>query len=296
MDRCGLISLIFVWCVYVALASVQQYAIRLQSESARHPLRLLLFAAIAAACACMLAEVIHGAWFAHTGYSQVVAYFAGKFLKVLSKCLLMSMLMLLSQGICISKPLDAVNLWQVLKLLAPFFVACLFLEVWGEYSQSRTYSTGFIYCTYFGGALVFADLGFLVIYLQNLYSSYLAEFQVERQRFYRSWGVLCSCTFIVLPFSVLLSFVLSPWVRAETIFILTNAVHVAMLTSLVVGLWPDRAQTVFFFDDEALANTIGIKSDSYANLLESSPYRGTHPAKEAFELDQKDVAQCLSLA
>jgi len=69
----------------------------------------------------------------------------------------------------------------------------------------------------------------------------------------------------------MLSIVLSPWVRAETIFLLTNGVHATLLASLVLGLWPERAHKFFCIDDGSLATTIGIESDAYADLDDSLP-------------------------
>jgi len=224
------------------------------------------------ACWGMLATVIDGVWFAHHGQNQGAIYLTGKFFKVFSKCLLVSILMLLSQGICISRQVCAENLWQVSRLVAPFFAACLFLELWGEHDQSRNYTTGFIYGTRFGGALIFTDLCFLALYLKNLHGSYVSESEADRQRLYSSWGLVYSCAFIVLPFATLLSFVLSPWVRSETIFLVTNGVHACMLASLVAGLWPERAHKFFCIDNPGLAKTIGSKLDAYDHLEDASPF------------------------
>jgi hypothetical protein len=279
MDHCGMVSMILALGAYATLAFAQQHVIMQQSESARHPLRLILFAAIAAACWGSLALVLDGFWFAHHGKNQTALYLLAKFFKVFSKSQTACMLLLLSQGICISRPLNTEFLYQISKCLVPFFGACLMLEVWGESSQSRAYTTGFIYCTWFGGVLLLADLGFLAVYLMNLHKSYLAELDAEKQHFYCYWGLLYSCAFIVLPFATLLASVLSPWVRVETIFLVTNSVHAAMLGSLVVGLWPEREQKMFCLDDDKLAKTIGTKTDTYANLLECSP---SHKSKAAF--------------
>jgi len=278
MDHCGIISSIFVLVIYGAVAFAQHRAIASETESARHPLRLILFAALATACLGMFAQVLDAAWFAHHGEYKTALYFTGKFLKVFSKCLLASILVLLSQGICISEPLRGKHLQRVFKLLAPFFVACLVVELLGEYAHSRTYTTGFIYCTRFGAALVLADIGFLVFYLKNVHDSSLAESQSDKRRFYQSWGLLYSGAFMVLPFATFLASVIEPWVRDETIFLMTNGVHAALLTSLVVGLWPEKTQTFFDLqvDNVELAKTIGalgMQSDDAPTYkhLESSP-------------------------
>lgn len=272
MDHCGMASLILVFCVYVILAFAQQYAIMQKSQSARHPLRLLLLTALATACSGALVLVLDGFWFAHHGENQLVLYSVSKILKGLSKCLLAAMLVLLSQGICISRAMENQHLWGILKLVVPFFGACLVLELWGEYAQSRTYTTGYIYCTWFGGALIAADVCFLGFYLWNLHRSYLAESNSERQRFYCYWGLLYSCAFVVLPFAALLASVLAPHVRANIIFLLTNSAHAFILATLVIGLWPEKEQHFFCLDQNLqLAKTIGSQLETYINLLEPPP-------------------------
>merc|ERR1719491_1060061 len=273
MDHCGLISLIFVLVIYVAVAFAQQHAITRQTESARHPLRLILFVAIVTACLGMLAQVVDAVWFAHHGENKATLYFTGKFFKVFSKGLLASILVLLSQGVCISEPLRGIHLLQVSRLLVPFFVACLVIELWGEYAHLRTYTTGFIYCTRFGAALVLADIGLLAFYLKNVHDSCLAQSEKDKQMFYQFWGLLYSCAFMVLPFATFLASVIAPWVRDETIFLMTNGVHAALLTSLVVGLWPEQTQTFFNLevDNVELTSTIGAVGLQSEDTLRYKP-------------------------
>lgn len=276
MDHCGLISLILVCSVYVAVACAQHHAITRQTENPRHPLRLILFAAVATASFGMLAQVINGFWFAHHGEYQTRLYLVCKFFKVSSKFLLATILFLLSKGICISAPMSGKHLLQVSRYLAPFFLACLVVELWGEYAHSRTYTTGFIYCTGFGAVLVLADLGFLALYLKNLHDSCKAEAEQDKQWFYQFWGLLYSLAFIVLPFAAFLASVVKPWVRDEVIFLMTNGVHAALLITLVVGLWPDQAHKFFNLqvDDSERAHTIGavsMRADEIYRPLEALP-------------------------
>lgn len=283
MDQCGLASLLVTLGAYLALAIAQQFAIfsqmRQQRASARHPLRIMLLLSLGAACAGMVALVLETLWFATNGQTEAKLYLAGKMLKVLSKFLLISILMLLSRGICISHPFNSTDMWRVSRLLAPFFGACLVLELWGEYSASRNYTTGSIYGTWFGGALVLGDLCFLVLYLKNLTHSYSFETDVERRRIYSFWGALYSLAFVVLPFATLLSFVLSPWVRTETIFLITNGANITLLALLVVGLWPQRAHQFFCIDSDELAKTIGVESDLLEELEGCA-----HQAKATFAI------------
>jgi len=107
-----------------------------------------------------------------------------------------------------------------------------------------------------------ADLCLLGYYLKNVHESYKNESEAEKQRFYKFWGALYSGAFMVLPFATFLATVIDPWVREEVIFLLTNLVHAALLTSLVVGLWPERHQAFFCLqvDEMELARTIGLSA------------------------------------
>jgi len=287
MDHCGLVALIVVLVIYGAVAFAQQHAFARQTDGARHPLRLILFVAATTACLGMLAQVLDASWFAHHGEYKTSLYLTGKILKVASKCLLASILVLLSQGICISEPLRGKHLLQV-SLLVSFFIARLVVELWGEYAHARTYTTGFIYCTRFGATLVLADIGLLVFYLKNVHNSCMAESEPDKHRFYQVWGLLYSCAFMVLPFAAFLASVIAPWVRDETIFLMTNGVHAALLASLVVGLWPEKTQSFFDLqlDNVELAKTIGsmgmqLGDEPTYKHLESSPRLLGSPKKKS---------------
>ena len=54
--------------------------------------------------------------------------------------------------------------WQLFKLLGPFMLFCFLLDIWGEFAQSQTYTTDFIYSTRFGKALVLVDLCLLAVW------------------------------------------------------------------------------------------------------------------------------------
>jgi hypothetical protein len=282
MDQCGLRTLTAFLALYTLLLIAQVTAITRTSEVAktRHPLRLVLSMSIAFAAASSLAMVVDAIWFSRNGESDVRLHLAGKLLKVCSKMALTSMLLLMSRGICISQPFRNTDFQCVLYLIGPFFLSCFCLEIWGEYAQSRTYTTNFMYCTWFGLVLVLVDLSLLALYLQNLRGAYLNEFGQDKQRFYKLWGISYAIAFLALPFATLLAAVVSPWVRLETIVIVTNSVHVAMLASLIVGLWPEKAHTFFCIDQAQLIKIVGIQSDLLPHsITDASPYLRTRTPK-----------------
>jgi hypothetical protein len=140
-----------------------------------------------------------------------------------------------------------------MPLYANFFA----LENMVEYSLSSTYTTGFLYCKWVGWLVVFFDICLLGGYLRSLRNSYTSSLDADKKSFYQIWGTLYSSAFVALPFATFLSTILAPWVRSAVIVILTNSVHVFLLTLLVVGLWPEQTHTFFCIDKDILPKTIG---------------------------------------
>lgn len=258
--------------VDVLLLSAQTRAIMVDSGTARtkHPLRMILTFGIAAACSGMLLLVVDDFAVAHQGRSYAPLYFAGKLFKVLSKFTLMSILLLLSKGYGISHALRKDDIIAVIKLTAPFFVCCLSLEMWGEYAQSRTYTTDFVFCTRYGAFLVCADLYLLAIYIHGLYKSQLAELDATKQSFYRKWGSIYATAFFVLPAVTLIGFFVAAWSRSKVMVVMANATHAFLLASLVLGLWPERTNPVFCIDDAELFETYGKESGGLPKLLHAN--------------------------
>merc|ERR1712032_427289 len=115
---------------------------------------------------------IDSLYFARSGLSLVFLHLWGKFLRAFSKFALAFIVILLSKGLCISRPLRRSDLLSAGGLLVTFFLTCFVLEVWGEYSQSRKYTTTALYCSSFGAFLVVADLcllGLNVVYFSGSY-------------------------------------------------------------------------------------------------------------------------------
>merc|ERR1712151_836476 len=218
-------------------------------------------ACIAFACSGMLLLVISGILLAIRGERYFLVYFIAKLCKNCSKFLLMAMLMLVSQGHCVSITLQKQDIRSVSILLAPFFLGCLILEVWGEYGQIHNYTNDFIYCTWKGGALILFELCLSIRYAFNLRKSYLSELEGEKRFFYLFWGSLYSFTFYALPMATLISFICGPWARAYIIAFLTNLFHCILLICSVIGLWPTKGHKALFIDLDQTAEVYGSKSE-----------------------------------
>lgn len=269
MDRITPFSLGIFLSLYAILCIAQLAAILLSSsETAKHPLRCILTLSVTTALCGMLLQELGSIWFAHHGEDILLVYLGAKFLKAVSKYSLLSMLMLISKGRCISHPLLLRDLCRVSITLVPFFATCLILELWGEWAESRKYTTDFVYCTRFGGALVLADLFLLALYARSILRSYSAEIDVTKKMFYRTWGLVYIVAFAILPASVVVALLVSPWVRNYVIVVSSNITHLILLTLLVIGLWPEKTQPFFCIDNSELAATYGVTESIRTELLD----------------------------
>ncbi|CAJ1375545.1 unnamed protein product [Effrenium voratum] len=264
MDRVGPVGAYLFMAVYGFLAACQLVAVLKRNTNAKtqHPIRILLSACVGTGVVGTLAFLLNLMWYAYHGEDQANLYMAGKLLKAGSKYTLLTILLLLSRGRCISVPLHGQDLMQAARILLPLYIASVTLEVWGEYSQSRNHTTDVVYCTFMGMVIMSIDVALFVLYLRNLCSSWRSETDFIRQGFYRSWGLVYSAAFLVLPVSVLIVQSVAPWVRSEVIFFVSNTAHCSFLALLIIGLWPDYTQPFFCIDQpSALAQTFGVKTE-----------------------------------
>eukprot|EP00931_Biecheleriopsis_adriatica_P044312 TRINITY_DN2533_c0_g2_i1.p1 TRINITY_DN2533_c0_g2~~TRINITY_DN2533_c0_g2_i1.p1 ORF type:complete len:444 (-),score=37.94 TRINITY_DN2533_c0_g2_i1:174-1505(-) len=269
MDRCGPHWMYLFLAAYACLSVAQVYALHKQSTTAvtQHPLRIMLTCIVLSGAVGMLFLLMDTIYYAWHGEDQSNLYMLAKLGRAVSKYSLLCVLKLLSQGQGISSPFELRELWRTARVVAPFGIAGTVLEVWGEWSQSRKYTTDFVYVTPMGGVIMLLDLALLYSYLSNVYRSKEAEPDILKREFYAKWGFVYALAFLVLPLSAAVSLIVSPWVRAEAVFLINNFAHIVMLALLVVGLWPDRTQEVFCIDRPSTeAQVFGIKAD----LLEES--------------------------
>jgi hypothetical protein len=271
LDHCGLSTYFMVFLIYLCIGVIQVKAVFMQSNArTKHPLRLMLCFGINAALWSTGLYAMDTLWFTFHGQNMFGVYFTAKCCKGLSKFSLMFILMLLSKGKCISSDLCLKDLWQNTMLIAPFLALCLMLEIGGEAGESNKYTTGFVYCTWVGGMLVFLDMVLLGAYTFNLVMTHFDEADPEKKSFYKKWGCIYSSSFFALPAATIISIVVAPWVREWVMFQVTNMIHATLLALLVAGLYPERTQKVFRIDQEpGLASTFGLQAD---DLMISEDY------------------------
>lgn len=213
---------------------------------AAHPFARLLFAGLLLALSECVMSVVHCLRFAWDGEGTPILFAMAQLSSVCSGFVLASLLLLVSEGKCVSYVMVTADVRRVLRLLGPFLLSCLVLELWGEYALSRNYTTDYVYTTPCGWALVAVDLCLLGLYLRNLRQTYLAECDGADGRFYRTWGLLYALWFLALPITVALAqMVLAPYVWFIVSLGTKKGATVLAYASLVVGLWPGNMRTHF---------------------------------------------------
>eukprot|EP00415_Alexandrium_ostenfeldii_P001635 UN1635 len=253
--RCVLYFLVPLVVVYSCLAVLQFYANSVladmasadsASSKAAHPFARILMAGLSLACGATFLSVLHNVLYALHGYVYPIVHIAAQFLYVSSDFVLASLLLLVSQGKCISYIMVAADGWRMLRLLGPFLVSCFLLEMWGDYSVSRRYSVDYVYTTMFGWALILVDLVLLGMYAVNLRRTYAVERDRGDGAFYCTWGVAYGAWFLALPVTAVLSqAILAPYVWLFVSLTITKTVTVLVYAALVLGLWPGNTRTYF---------------------------------------------------
>jgi len=241
--------------VYGCLAAAQLHANRAvvqrakddsASDKAAHPFARILTAGIALALGDVLFSALHAVRYAHDGQGLPAVQLLAQLLAVTSNFVLASLLLLVSQGKCVSYIMVAGDAWKMLQLLGPFLVSCLGLELWAEHSMRRHYTTDYVYTTPFGWALILVDLFLLGVYLSNLRKTYLVERASDDSVFYKTWGLFYGLWFLVLPVTaVLAQAVLAPYVWFIFSLGVKKGTAAMLYGALVVGLWPGNPRTFF---------------------------------------------------
>eukprot|EP00928_Gymnodinium_smaydae_P062145 TRINITY_DN46074_c0_g1_i1.p1 TRINITY_DN46074_c0_g1~~TRINITY_DN46074_c0_g1_i1.p1 ORF type:complete len:451 (+),score=33.08 TRINITY_DN46074_c0_g1_i1:26-1378(+) len=231
------------------MVCLQLKAFFLQSiVNTQHPLRLMLTFVVVTTLCSITFNTVDVLCFARHGVDNWSLYVFGKLFKSMSKFMLFLILLLLSKGCCISHQLEAYHVLTVSIVLAPFFAACLWLEMWCQYDPSRLYTEGWIYQTWVGILLVLLDLLLFAFYVGTLMHTIQQETCGEKQSFYRRWGSMFALSFLALPASLVVAFSISGHVREEFMFIVGNAIHLVLQSLMIIGLWPERSQPVFNID------------------------------------------------
>jgi len=266
-------------CVYSCLAAAQLVASRIIARDAKddrargkaaHPFARILVAGISFALGETIFSAMHLARFAQNGVGLPIMQVLAQLMGWSSNFLLASLLLLVSQGKCVSYVMVASDAWKMLRLLGPFSISCFSLELWAEYSLSRNYTTDYVYTTPLGWALILIDLFFLVVYLRNLRKTFEAECDRDDGIFYRTWGLLYGAWFLALPITaVLAQAVLAPYAWFMVSLSVKKGATALVYAALVVGLWPGN--TLTYFKLEVAVNACSAAAEAWYHGSRLSP-------------------------
>jgi hypothetical protein len=278
--------LIFIYAV-LALAQIRANAVLAENATsdsasckAAHPFACILALGIFLQLASHVLSAIHFGCYTYNGQGLMLVHIISKLCAVSANFILISLLLLVSQGKCVSYVMAINDVRRMGCFLVPFLVSCFLLELWGDFSTSQRYTTDYIYTTAFGWAIVSVDLGLLCLYARNLSKTLEAEGQRADGRFYRTWGLAYASWFIALPIAALLAqTLLAPYVAEIVSFIVTQTVSALIYASLVVSLWPENTASYFkhikdFIDDVELPRFL---YDTGFNGKVTQPTRGPLP-------------------
>eukprot|EP00933_Yihiella_yeosuensis_P015703 TRINITY_DN13610_c3_g1_i1.p1 TRINITY_DN13610_c3_g1~~TRINITY_DN13610_c3_g1_i1.p1 ORF type:complete len:468 (+),score=53.74 TRINITY_DN13610_c3_g1_i1:56-1459(+) len=265
-DQLGVIEIsMFFLLVNVVLTLSQFYANALVSGTSResHPIIRILSAGLFCGSCSHLAYACHYRILAVNGRGLPIVNIFGKFMQSSAKFLLMSILLLVSRGNCVSKELDLKSLPGLLLILGGFSLLSFSLEVWGEFSQSRTFTTDFVYSTSCGHLLILLDLALLAVYATNVQRSLAAEKDPERRSFYKTWGVAFGVWFLSLPAVAILAHLIAPWVEFRIVLIVVDIFQAVTFAALVTGLWPTKDKPLLRLELEMETFASGEGAEGY---------------------------------
>merc|ERR1719464_2153572 len=118
---------------------------------------------------------LHNACYMYDGIGVAIADEVAQLLAVSSSFVLVSLLLLVSEGKCVSYVMVAGDVRRKMQLLCPFLLSCFVLELWGEYSVSQKATTDYVYTTPCGWVLICVDLLLMGAYLSKLHRTYTSE-------------------------------------------------------------------------------------------------------------------------
>jgi len=246
----------------VILAS-RQHEDNARSKAA-HPFARILLSGICVELVACLFEIIHLMLFASNGRGSPMLHAFSLLATTSSNFILVSLLLLVSQGKCVTYKMIPKDAWRIFTILGPFLLSCLLLELWGDFATSRTYSSDYVYTTPCGCAVIAVDLALLAFYVFNVRTTLSQESGRADSYFYRRWGVAFGCWFGALPFSAALSkILLAPYVWYIVSLSITKGSNALVYGALVVALWPENRRTHF-----------KLISASPEELLENCPSPG----------------------
>eukprot|EP00933_Yihiella_yeosuensis_P083663 TRINITY_DN97919_c0_g1_i1.p1 TRINITY_DN97919_c0_g1~~TRINITY_DN97919_c0_g1_i1.p1 ORF type:complete len:485 (-),score=28.07 TRINITY_DN97919_c0_g1_i1:364-1818(-) len=213
---------------------------------AAHPFARLLALGITLQFSSCVCALIHNWAYSADGEGIFIVYVLSLVLERCSSFVLISMLLLVAQGKCVSYVMVRADVRRMFWFLGPFLLSTVCLEIWGDYATSRRYTTDYIYTTPFGWAIIAVKLVLLGVYSKDLQKTLLQEGDRADGQFYRTWGLAYASWFVALPMVAFLAqVVLAPYVSYTVSLVVTQSYAAIVYGALVFSLWPENTKTHF---------------------------------------------------
>lgn len=273
MDHIGVLPLcllLFVLYLSMAFLQLRHNAISHKMhgmEWVSHPMIRVLTTSLMSFGGAMLLFTFHYTRFALNGRGIGLFYVMAKLLHALAKFLLMSIMLLLARGRCISYPMTFGDVRWLTKMLLPFVLLCVSLELWSEFAESNKYTHGFVYHSPIGVFLVAVDVFLSTVFFSSLMTTLRWEGDYEKKHFYKVLGLCCGLWFLTLPATTFVALLIDPWVRFKVLLAITNLSHAAACAVIVAIMRPDATHMDRIPED-------GVTSDIAPSLLGHQKQKG----------------------
>eukprot|EP00455_Lapot_gusevi_P053690 TRINITY_DN8435_c0_g1_i8.p1 TRINITY_DN8435_c0_g1~~TRINITY_DN8435_c0_g1_i8.p1 ORF type:complete len:225 (+),score=64.64 TRINITY_DN8435_c0_g1_i8:109-783(+) len=194
--------------------------------------------------------MLHFMVFTNNGIGIILLQRAGDCLLALSHIGFILLLLLLAQGWTITT-IELTHKKQLLAIVSALFISYLLLFVWNWMAFDPA-STLYFYSSIPGALLVVVDcvVGVCFIYrilvsVKGLAEQAASGSDEDKTPMFRALGIAYGIWFFTLPFIVLVSLLLEPWVRERIVTLIAMVVTTVAYSGLLFLLWPTRASRYF---------------------------------------------------
>lgn len=187
---------------------------------------ILRLCAVSICFACMQTwlKFIHFAVFDKDGVGLPGMFAFSFFLEGVAQCILIGILIDLSQGYTISTNYVPRRRFTYACLII-YLIVHVLLYVWNVYMADPA-AVLYIYESVPGYAIMVIRILVLLFILKNYNETYKAEKDAERKKFYVVLGFYTTCTLLSLPLIVIIAHNSNSWDRSMIVYALENSVEI----------------------------------------------------------------------
>lgn len=254
MDQRGFYEMSFVFCIiYAGLVAVQLTSLHFWRGISKrshhwyevHPALLLATACTFLALIGQTCTFVYFMYFARSGIAAEYWSTVGRASSVAAQNCMSTLLMILATGDCVcSVHIRWAQHREMIFGMVVYAILQFPLELWGD-SEFRNTSTEYIYDTRPGMILIAFNLLYTWMYITRSWVTFRDETRIKAKRFYKRYGLVFLLWFCYTPLIALLARSLSAHVRLCAANLMTQTVHVLMLSVLVYTFRPSVADELY---------------------------------------------------